>query len=225
MSAVRLTGTVAELHGRDPFAGGPIDAPEVWWCDFTDAAIVLGSSQRGEVLDAAAVAARGLHVVRRRSGGGAVLLVPGAVIWIDLVLPAGAWPGDVRASMSAAGHVRRTALLATGAVAAQGLTVHAGGMVVRPWSAAVCFAGVGPGEVLDATGRKLVGLSQRRTRHGARLQGLVHVRPLVAATGALIDPSQRPEGAPEEAALVGTLDAERLARQVGRAAEDALSVS
>ena len=34
-----------------------------------------------------------------------------------------------------------------------------------PWSARVCFAGLGPGEV-TVEGRKVVGLSQRRTREG-----------------------------------------------------------
>ncbi len=39
----------------------------------------------------------------------------------------------------------------------------------------MCFAGVGPGEVLLGR-RKLVGISQRRTRGGARFQCMVHVR-------------------------------------------------
>ena len=38
----------------------------------------------------------------------------------------------------------------------------------------VCFAGVGTGEV-SVGDRKLVGLSQRRTRTGARFQCLVHL--------------------------------------------------
>ena len=46
-------------------------------------------------------------------------------------------------------------------------------MVETPWSELVCFAGVGPGEVLLGAG-KLVGLSQRRTRHGIRVQCLVN---------------------------------------------------
>jgi hypothetical protein len=38
-----------------------------------------------------------------------------------------------------------------------------------PWSPSVCFAGLGPGEVtLD--GRKVVGLSQRRTREAVLFQ-------------------------------------------------------
>jgi hypothetical protein len=40
----------------------------------------------------------------------------------------------------------------------------------------VCFAGRGPGEVITADGRKLLGLSQRRTRNWIRLQCLVHRR-------------------------------------------------
>jgi lipoate-protein ligase A len=43
-----------------------------------------------------------------------------------------------------------------------------------PWSIRVCFAGTGPGEVtLD--GRKVVGISQRRTRQGALFQCAVIV--------------------------------------------------
>jgi lipoate-protein ligase A len=38
-----------------------------------------------------------------------------------------------------------------------------------PWSEWVCFAGLGPGEV-TVEGRKVVGLSQRRTREAALFQ-------------------------------------------------------
>lgn len=212
VQALRLTGTVAELHARDPFADGPLAAPVVWWCDFTDAAIVLGSAQRPDVLDTAAVAADGLSVVRRRSGGGAVLLVPEAVVWIDLIVPAGspAWTDDVRASMVRAGNVWRAALAE---LAQPELVVHAGGMVPSDWSPLVCFAGVGPGEVLVGP-RKLVGLSQRRTRHGARIQGLVHTRPLVTDTARYVAADRRPRAPLGEAAhapVEPTLVADRLA--------------
>jgi hypothetical protein len=40
----------------------------------------------------------------------------------------------------------------------------------------VCFAGVAPGEVLDPSRAKLVGISQRRSRAGARFQCVVHHR-------------------------------------------------
>ena len=38
------------------------------------------------------------------------------------------------------------------------------------WSSLVCFGGVGAGEV-TVDGRKVVGLAQRRTRHGAWFHG------------------------------------------------------
>jgi hypothetical protein len=47
--------------------------------------------------------------------------------------------------------------------------------VRTPWSSTVCFEGLGPGEVVVG-GRKAVGISQRRTRHWARLQAAVHLR-------------------------------------------------
>ncbi len=220
VQALRLTGTVAELHARDPFGGAPVEAPAVWWCDFTDAAIVLGSSQRAEILDAAAVASAGLSVVHRRSGGGAVLLRPGSVLWIDLVLPVGSWPNDVRGSMLAAGELWRDALVAVGAASRPRLLVHTGGMVTTAWSAAVCFAGLGPGEVLDVSAappRKLVGLSQRRTRGGARIQGLVHIGPLVASTARLVAAGVRPDEPLAEAGQVGLIEGAALADGLAQA--------
>src|SRR5205085_3700242 len=50
--------------------------------------------------------------------------------------------------------------------------VHRGALEQAPWSKQVCFAGLGPGEVRIG-GQKVVGLSQRRTRAGARFQALV----------------------------------------------------
>lgn len=196
--AVRLTGTVAEIHARDPFTGPEaVAAPTVLWCDFTDAALVLGSAQRDDVVDTDALARDGVPLVRRRSGGGAVLLEPGSVVWIDLAVPAGTpgWPDDVRASMVAAGDVWAAAL------GLPGLHVHAS-MDPTAWSPLVCFAGLGPGEVVTAGGAKLVGLSQRRTRHGARIQGLVHRRALVVRSAGYIAAPRRPSGAPPEAATL-----------------------
>jgi lipoate---protein ligase len=47
--------------------------------------------------------------------------------------------------------------------------VHEGGLVRTRWSALVCFAGWGPGEVA-IEGRKAVGVASRRSRWGARFQ-------------------------------------------------------
>jgi lipoate-protein ligase A len=163
-------GTVAELHALDPFAREAPSRPSVWWCRPTDDALVLGSRQADDLVDLAACARAGLSVVHRRSGGGAVLMRRSSVHWVDVVLPPGFAPDDVRGSMVWIGE-QWQAVLATRVN--RRLVVHRGGMQGSNWSDLVCFAGVGPGEVLvdDA---KLVGLSQRRTRRGIRIQGLIY---------------------------------------------------
>jgi lipoate-protein ligase A len=71
--------------------------------------------------------------------------------------------------------------------------VHRGAMVRNRWSSVICFAGIGPGEVL-AGGRKVVGVSQRRTRSMARFQtaALLHWRPALLAALCGIAPLGRP---------------------------------
>lgn len=139
----------------------------VWVCDATGPALVLGSAQRDEGVDRVACAAAGIEVVRRHSGGGAVLVVPGEVLWVDLVLPAGdrLWQADVGRAFHWVGEAWVAALAELGVTAA----MHTGPLVRSPWSGAVCFAGLGPGEV-TVEGRKVVGMSQRRTRAAARFQ-------------------------------------------------------
>ena len=75
--------------------------PEVWLHEITAPALVLGSTQRDDVVDAAACERAGVEVVRRRSGGGAVLLLPDEVVWVDVIVPAGGagWVDDVHRPM------------------------------------------------------------------------------------------------------------------------------
>jgi lipoate-protein ligase A len=195
----RHRGSAGHLHGLDPFADGPVGCPQVWLCAVDAPAIVLGSRQTPDLLDLEACERAGLAVVRRRSGGGAVLLRPGALVWIDLVLPPGAAPDDIRASMIWAGECWRDALVDVGAHGER-MVVHRDGMVSSPWSDLVCFAGIGPGELL-VDGRKLVGLSQRRTRHGIRVQGQAHRRGLVDEMPALFAVDVPATAAPEPAVL------------------------
>jgi lipoate---protein ligase len=171
-------GTVRALHELDPLAAPSVVSPgvaQVLWLQPTDTAVVLGSRQTPELVDSAECARLGVEVVKRRSGGGAVLIVPDQLVWVDFVAPHGVVPDDVRGSMIWAGERWRRAL---GAFAGPevALTVHAGSMETTPWSELVCFAGLGPGEV-SLDGRKLVGLSQRRTRHGVRIQGTMYTAP------------------------------------------------
>jgi lipoate---protein ligase len=135
--------------------------------------LVLGSSQRAESVDAVSATQHGIDIVRRRSGGGGVLLWPGEFVWLDLEIPEGddLWSDDVGRSMWWVGDLWRAALADLEPSAA----VYRGRLAQTRWSSDVCFAGAGPGEVLveDA---KLVGVSQRRTRDAARFQTMIHLR-------------------------------------------------
>ncbi len=187
VDVVRQRGSVGYLHGLDPFDVVPGAANrsgsdlQVWWCDATDAAFVLGSRQSIDLVDQAALTAAGLDIVRRRSGGGAVIVRPDVATWVDVVMPHGIAPDDIRGSMVWIGErwMAAVAPLLADSSSAGELDVHRGGMVATAWSDLVCFAGLGPGEVLLG-GRKLVGLSQRRSRHGVRIQGMVYRSPLTA---------------------------------------------
>ncbi|MCU1401109.1 MAG: hypothetical protein JWN62_4218 [Acidimicrobiales bacterium] len=182
-------GTAAEFHALEM---PPVIEPVVWWFEVRSAALVLGSAQPATHVDAAACAARGVDVVRRRSGGGAVLLEPGDALWVDVLLPAAdaRWTPDVSRSAWWLGEVWQDAL---GAVGEDGLTVHRGPMVRTEWSDRVCFAGIGGGEVVRG-GAKVVGISQRRTRAGVRFQCALYRRwrpdahvPLFATPGPTAD--------------------------------------
>jgi lipoate-protein ligase A len=166
----RAHGSAASFHEREMVE--PVER-SVWVFTVSHPALVLGSTQSLAIVDAAAAAAAGAEVVRRRSGGGAVLLVPGESLWVDVVLPRGdeLWDDDVGTATHWLGGVWVRALSACGVEA----TLHTGSMVHTSWSRLVCFAGIGPGEVLVA-GRKAVGISQRRTRAGARFQCVAHHR-------------------------------------------------
>ncbi len=158
-------GSATEFHGR-PLPHPPRRA--VWWFEVDRPALVLGSTQPEHVVDRRAAAAAGVEVVRRRSGGGAVWLAPGAVTWVDVVVPSSdpLWEPDVTRSSRWLGETWVRALTSLGVA---GSEVHRGPMVDSEWSKLVCFAGLAPGEVTVA-GRKVVGVSQRRTRAAARFQ-------------------------------------------------------
>jgi len=146
----------------------------VWVIDPPSAAVVLGSTQSDEVVNRPAAEARGLSVVRRRSGGGAVLVVPGDVVWLDVIVPRGdvLWSDDVGIAAERIGAVWLDALRPW----LPGAWVHTGAMVSDDLARLVCFAGTGPGEVLTlgavpgAPSAKVVGISQRRMRNAARFQ-------------------------------------------------------
>jgi lipoate---protein ligase len=164
---VRSSDSAAAFHAR--LVPEPA-RPELWWHDVDAPALVLGSSQDATVVDTEACDRAGVAVVRRRSGGGAVLLVPGKVTWLDVIVPNGGdgWSDDVHQPMRWLGR-HLGAVVGSLVGSNQQVRVHDGPMVTTTWSSQVCFDGIGVGEVL-LDGRKLVGISQRRTRGAARLQ-------------------------------------------------------
>ena len=190
--------------------------------DLTRPAVVLGSSQPEGTIDAGRAAAAGVDVVRRPSGGGAVLVVPGEAIWADVFLPAGdpLWSADVGVAFHWLGRAWAEALAAVGVPA----RAYEGPMRNTAWSKLVCFAGVGPGEVLDAaSGRKIVGLSQRRTRTHARFQCCALLRWDPAALLALLAVPHPDSSHPDSRAAKASLaDLAEVARGAGPDREAAL---
>ena len=161
-----LTGTAGELHGREfpvPLRG------EVWVCEPERSALVLGSTQDPALVSADAARRQGIEVAKRRSGGGAVLVEPDSGLWVDVFVAPGdpLWSDDIGVAAAAVGRRWSSALNSLGVPA----EVYEGPMRGGRWGKQVCFAGLGPGEVVAPdTGAKLVGVSQRRTRAGARVQ-------------------------------------------------------
>ncbi|MEY2581672.1 MAG: lipoate---protein ligase [Ilumatobacteraceae bacterium] len=180
----QVAGDVGEFHAR-PL---PNDERVATFFRGESPTLVLGSSQRRESVNAEAASRQGIDVVRRRSGGGGVLLWPDEFVWLDLEIPATdeLWSDDVGQAMWWVGELWKAALADLEPVA----TVYKGHLRRTVWSTDVCFAGAGPGEVLVGDA-KLVGISQRRTRLAARFQTMVHVRwrPDVVASLVAGDPS------------------------------------
>lgn len=178
----RFTGSASSLHGR-PWPD--VARSSVWLLTVDRPALVLGSTQPASVVDRTAVATTGVEVVRRHSGGGAVLLTPGAVLWADVLVPAGdhLWTEDVGHAFRWLGDVWVEAL---GTAGVEGARWHDGALMRTPLSDLVCFAGLGPGEVVDHAGRKVVGMSQRRTRAGALFQCAALLAWEAEATAALL---------------------------------------
>jgi lipoate-protein ligase A len=161
-----------------------------------DRVVILGSSQPESDIDQGRAQARGIGLARRRTGGGAVLVGPGLVKWVDVFVPAGdpLWDDDVGRASWWLGSAWADALKEAGVGSGE---VWRRGLVRTAWSGRVCFAGLGPGEVTVGD-RKVVGISQRRSRAGALFQCAV---PIVWDPAPLLDVMALDEGARSDAAL------------------------
>ena len=173
-------------------------APEgrtVWVVEPTSTAVVLGSTQPDSIV------VPGTPVVRRRSGGGTVLVEPDALLWVDAFVPAddALMEDDVGRAFAWLGDAWSAAL---GGLGIAGAPPHRGPLVATPWSTLVCFAGLGPGEVTIG-GAKVVGMAQRRTRAGALFQSaaLLEWRPDRLLDRLVLSEDDRRRGATELAAV------------------------
>lgn len=166
------TGEAAALLARsaallDALAEDP--TPVLRWYRAATPALVIGRGQRLPEPPAVAPSAGSAPaVVRRDSGGGAVLLDE-SVLCLDVALPA-AHPLAAGEPMAAFDRVGARWAAALRELGIHDVQVHPTAASAGPRAlAVVCFAVAGRGEVLVG-GRKLVGLSQRRRRAGSLVQ-------------------------------------------------------
>lgn len=160
-------GHAGDFHRRD------LESERaVWWCEVTEPSLVLGSTQSGTDIDVVGAQDLGLAVVSRRSGGGAVYLHPTDALWLDVTISRDdvLWTDDVSTSMVWLGDVFVRALSPW--IQAE---TYRGSFLPGAHGRSVCFDSLAPGEVTSA-GRKLVGISQRRGRFGARMQCVLYRR-------------------------------------------------
>lgn len=174
---VQRQGSASELHA--PWPPAHLRSRRIAaLCRVTGAAVVLGSTQDTLVrqpLGPKGVPGSGrVEVVRRKSGGGAVLVAPGSQLWVDLWVPRGdpLWSDDVVAAAHWVGELFESAL---GLLGVGGASVHRAPLVRNDWSHLACFGALGPGEVA-VHGRKAVGVAQRRDRFGAWFHCMAHAR-------------------------------------------------
>ena len=185
--------TAGALHAGWPSVREEPGRARLAVCTPTGTAVVLGSTQNEQIVDHDRAILAGVDVVRRRSGGGAVMVGPHDPLWVDAWVPRGdpRWDDDAARAFDWFGTWWSELLTRAGC---QGVSVHRGSHRRRSrWASTVCFGGLGRGEVLDPVGRKVVGMSQRRDRHGAWFHGACILRwdadPLLAVLA--LSPGER----------------------------------
>lgn len=182
-----FVGAAEELHARPMPTTG--DHAELWVMRPTAPALVMGSSQKSDLFDLDRLHADGVELASRRSGGGAVFIDPAAIVWIDVLAPRSSelWSSDLSENFLIVGRVWQQALHSLG-VATQ---LCAEAPKKSDAATLACWAGVGWGE-LTVGAAKIVGLSQRRTRWGARVQGMAVLDASSEQVGAYLRPKHRP---------------------------------
>ena len=164
------TGTAADFNAMElPYERA------LWWCNVETPTVILGSTQSVDDVNQNSADESGVLVSRRRSGGGAVFVHPSDTVWIDITISRDdpLWKDDVAQSMLWLGDffVRALSPWVQANVYRDSFSTGVDGRVV-------CFSSSSPGEVFVGA-NKLVGISQRRGREGARFQCVLyrHWRP------------------------------------------------
>ena len=159
------TGTAADFHAMELPA-----ERAMWWCQVEGPTLILGSTQSTDDVDQNMAVECGVSITRRRSGGGAVFVHPSDSVWIDITISRDdpLWKDDVSQSMLWLGECFVEALSpwVRAEVYRDSFSAGIDGRVV-------CFASSSPGEVFVGA-NKLVGISQRRSREGARFQCVLY---------------------------------------------------
>jgi lipoate-protein ligase A len=180
LACARLRSARAEQAWIDERIVDGISGPQLAIVQYRTPAIIFRRPLGDEAAARSRAARVGCDMLRRGSGGGEVLAGPW-MLGVDLFLPA-AHP------LSRAGHVAgfrwmgdqwRKAFTRVGVSVEQADAVSIAEHNAAARTAGldwVCFAGLSHGELLDAEGRKLLGLAQRRGRWG-----------ILISTGLLLD--------------------------------------
>ncbi|MGH9303839.1 MAG: lipoyl protein ligase domain-containing protein [Acidimicrobiales bacterium] len=185
----RRVGLASQLHRWTEM---PAPGRLLRICEVLAPAVVIGSAQDRDEIDAARLHASGTGLVRRRSGGGAVFVSPASQLWIDFFVPRRDrfFESDVGRSFDWVGNAWacaiRRALGADGAVS----VVERGSQGDGAFGRSLCFVQVVRGEVtLD--GRKVVGCSERRDRGGAWIHTMAGLEPTFDKLAFLLATSAR----------------------------------
>ena len=223
LEVVAISDRVGRLHGLPmPIEGGP----QVWIMEPSNRALVLGSAQRAAWFDVDRIRAMGAELARRRSGGGAVWIEGRAsVAWVDVFVPRGCalWADDHVTTFVGVGRCWQRALDSLGIETDLVTAPRGEDRELARWA---CWAGQGWGE-LTLEGSKLVGLSQRRTRWGARIQGMAVLDASASIVADLVV-SGAHGSAPEPEALrraIGTADVDLGAHDLARRVADEVAIA
>ena len=150
--------------------------PTLYWNRTSEEAVVVGPSVRGSEIDPSFDS---VHLVRRQSGGGAVLLGPG-VLGMDVFLPAGhsLLSGDVVKDYRWLGEVWQGMFRRLGIETRLISVADAREQTRRasrtPEAKLACFGLYSPFEVAVGA-KKIVGLSQVRRSSGVLFASAVHI--------------------------------------------------